>query len=57
MIKSRKVRIYPTKEQEASMWRHIGSCRFVWNYMLALQQRLYIDRDYNAVINLSRYVA
>ena len=45
MIKSRKVRIYPTKEQEASMWRHIGSCRFVWNYMLALQQRLYEEGE------------
>jgi putative transposase len=41
MIKSYKIRIYPTKEQEASMWQHIGSCRFIWNYMLALQQRLY----------------
>ena len=41
MIKSYKIRIYPTKEQEASIWQHIGSCRYIWNYMLAYQQELY----------------
>lgn len=41
MIKSFKVRIYPTKSQEALMWKHIGSCRFIWNYMLLEQERLY----------------
>lgn len=41
MIKSFKVRIYPTKPQEALMWKHIGSCRFIWNYMLSEQERLY----------------
>ena len=41
MIKSYKIRIYPIKEQEASMWRHIGSCRYIWNYMLAYQQELH----------------
>lgn len=41
MIKSFKIRIYPTREQEAHMWQHIGSCRYVWNYMLSYQQELY----------------
>lgn len=41
MIKGYKIRIYPTKEQEALIWKHIGSCRFVWNYMLDLQIRRY----------------
>ena len=41
MIKSFKVRIYPTKSQEALIWKHIGSCRFIWNYMLSEQERLY----------------
>ena len=41
MIKSFKVRIYPTKLQEALMWKHIGSCRFIWNYMLSEQEKLY----------------
>lgn len=40
MIKSYKVRIYPTKEQEELMWKHIGSCRFIWNWMLAKQQEI-----------------
>lgn len=41
MIKGFKIRLYPTKEQEAKMWQHIGVCRFVWNYMLALQTERY----------------
>lgn len=36
MIRSFKVRIYPTKEQEILMNKHINCCRFIWNYMLAL---------------------
>lgn len=41
MIKSYKVRLYPTKEQERLMWKHIGACRFVWNYMLDMQEKLH----------------
>lgn len=41
MIKSYKIRIYPTKAQEQLMWKHIGACRYVWNYMLDYQQKLY----------------
>ena len=41
MIKGYKIRIYPTKEQEALIWKHIGACRFVWNYMLDLQIKRY----------------
>ena len=29
MIKSFKIRLYPTKEQEQLMWKHIGACRFI----------------------------
>ena len=39
MIKGFKIRIYPTKEQEKLIWQHIGACRFIWNYMLDLQQQ------------------
>ena len=38
MYKGYKIRIYPTKEQEELIWKHIHACRFIWNYMLALQQ-------------------
>lgn len=41
MIKSYKIRLYPTKEQEQLMWKHVGSCRFIWNWMLAKQEELY----------------
>lgn len=41
MIKSFKIRLYPTKDQEQLMWKHIGCCRYIWNYMLALQQQRY----------------
>lgn len=41
MIKSFKIRLYPTAEQERLMWQHVGSCRFIWNYMLALQNERY----------------
>lgn len=37
MIRSVKVRIFPTPEQETRIWKHIHACRFMWNYMLNLQ--------------------
>ena len=45
MIKSYKVRIYPTKEQELKMLRHIGACRYFWNYMLSIQMKRYEDGE------------
>lgn len=41
MIRSYKIRLFPTQEQEAKMWQHIGASRYIWNYMLAEQQRRY----------------
>lgn len=41
MIKSYKIRLFPTNSQERLMWQHIGSCRFIYNYMLAKQEELY----------------
>ena len=34
MIKSHKIRIYPTKEQEELIHKTIGHTRFVYNYFL-----------------------
>lgn len=39
--KSYRVRIYPNKKQEELIWKHIGASRFIWNYMLDLQQERY----------------
>lgn len=41
MIKGFKIRIYPTKEQESLIWKHIGASRFIYNYMLDLQKKNY----------------
>lgn len=41
MIKTYKIRLYPTTDQETLMWKHIGACRYIWNWMLAKQQELY----------------
>lgn len=41
MYKSYKIRLYPTKEQEELLWKHIHACRFIWNYMLAYQEECY----------------
>lgn len=45
MIKSFKIRLYPTREQEKLMWKHVGASRYIWNYMLAHQQELYSSGD------------
>ena len=41
MIKSYKIRIYPTKEQEELIWKHIGCCRFIYNQLLAKEMEAY----------------
>ena len=51
MIKSFKIRLFPTKEQEELMWKHVNSCRFIWNYMLEKQ----ISRENNNEKPLSAY--
>lgn len=44
MIKGFKIRLYPNKEQEKIMWEHIYGCRYLWNYMLALQESRYQNK-------------
>ena len=41
MIKSYKIRLFPTKEQEQKILQHIGACRYIWNWMLTKQKELY----------------
>lgn len=41
IYKSYKIRLYPTREQEQKIWQHIHTCRYIWNYMLALQMERY----------------
>ena len=41
MYRRYTVRLFPTPKQEELMWKHVHVCRFVWNYMLALQKSRY----------------
>lgn len=41
MIKSFKIRLCPTVEQEQLMWKHVGACRYIYNYMLAKQKEFH----------------
>ena len=43
MIKGFKIRVYPTREQEELIWKHIHASQFIWNYMLDLQEKNYAD--------------
>lgn len=46
VIKGYKYRIYPTKEQEIQLAKTFGSCRFVYNQLLAKKIELYKeDKD------------
>ena len=41
MILARKVRLYPTKEQEQKLWQSVGTARYVYNWTLARQEENY----------------
>lgn len=41
IYKGYKIRLFPSSSQEKALWEHIHGCRFVWNYMLKLQQDNY----------------
>ncbi len=41
MILSKKVRLYPTEEQEQKLWQSVGTARFTYNWTLARQEDNY----------------
>lgn len=41
MILAKKVRLYPTKEQEQKLWQSVGTARFIYNWTLARQEENY----------------
>lgn len=45
MLKGYKYRIYPTKEQEIQIAKTFGSCRFVYNQLLAKKIELYKNSE------------
>lgn len=40
-MKTLIIRIFPTEEQEKIIWKHIGACRFIWNWSLEKQIQEY----------------
>ena len=41
MIKTFKLRMYPTEAQKSQMYQNIGACRWLWNQLLDMQQTRY----------------
>ena len=41
MILSKKIRLYPTTEQEEKLWQSVGTARFIYNWTLNKQEENY----------------
>ncbi len=41
MILAKKIRLYPTEEQEQKLWQSVWTARFIYNYTLAKQEENY----------------
>lgn len=56
IIRALKMRIYPNDEQKVKINKTLGTCRFVYNHMLARSQKVYERREehlsYNEMQNL-----
>ena len=50
-----KVRLYPTAEQEALFEKTFGCCRYIWNRMLADQQRFYLETGAHFIPTPAKY--
>ena len=40
-LKAYRLKLYPTRSQAAALARHAGSCRWLWNHLLAKQKARY----------------
>ncbi len=41
MIITKKIRLYPTEEQEQKLWQSVGTARFIYNWTLNRQEENY----------------
>lgn len=41
MILAKKIRLYPTAEQEYKLWQSVGTARFIYNWALNKQEENY----------------
>ena len=54
MIETYKFRVYPTREQEALLQQHFGCVRFIYNWALDFNQKLYAsEQKYKNSIDMS----
>ena len=57
MYKGYTIRIYPTKDQEELLKKHIGCCRFIWNHMIEVQKENYKnDGKYISKFNMIKLI-
>ena len=50
-----KVRLYPTEAQAELFENTFGCCRYIWNRMLADQQRFYLETDRHFIPTPAKY--
>lgn len=50
-----KARLYPTAEQAELFEKTFGCCRYIWNRMLADQQRFYFETDRHFIPTPAKY--
>ncbi len=50
-----KVRLYPTEAQAELFENTFGCCRYIWNRMLADQQRFYLETDQHFIPTPAKY--
>lgn len=43
MMLGKRVRIFPTKEQEQKLWQSVGTARYIYNWTLARQEENYLN--------------
>ena len=50
-----KVRLYPSEAQVELFENTFGCCRWIWNHMLADQQRFYLETDQHFIPTPAKY--
>jgi len=45
MIRSYKIRLFPSQEQEQLLWKHINASHFVWNFGISYQMNRYKNNE------------
>ncbi|KAA8921879.1 helix-turn-helix domain-containing protein [Thermoplasma sp.] len=45
MITAARVKLYPNERQKVLLEKHLGSCRFVYNYFLAKRDEYHITHN------------